>query len=123
MQSKTLYERLEQNFIKPGLTDDWAPHMGEVADFLSENFKRRSMGLVCDFATEVGKVYTAVFPSRKVMQRILDDKVEDAMLFVHHPSMEDIRRAPSPFYQMDRALLQQFKDRRILKTPKEICRV
>jgi putative NIF3 family GTP cyclohydrolase 1 type 2 len=113
MQAKTLYERLEQDFIRPGLTDEWAPHMGEVEDFLSKNFKQRSMGLVCDFATEVGKVYTAVFPSRKVMQRILDDKVEDAMLFVHHPSIWDIRQAPNVFQQMDRDLLQQFQDRRI----------
>jgi putative NIF3 family GTP cyclohydrolase 1 type 2 len=113
MEAKTLYDMLEQDFIKPGLTDDWAQYMGEVADFLSENFKQRSMGLVCDFATDVRKVYTAVFPSREVMQKILDDKVEDAMLFVHHPSIWDIRRAPSSFYQMNRDLLQQFKDRRI----------
>jgi putative NIF3 family GTP cyclohydrolase 1 type 2 len=113
MLAKTLYDKLEQDFIKPCLSDDWAQYMGTVAEFLSENFKKRSMGLVCDFATNIEKVYTAVFPSRKVMRRILDDKVEDAMLFVHHPSIWDIRKAPSTFYQMDRELLQQFKDRRI----------
>jgi len=65
------------------------------------------------FATEINKVYTAVFPSREVMQRILDDGTQDAMLFVHHPSIWDIRKAPETFQQMDRELLQQFKDKRI----------
>ena len=67
------------------MNDDWAQHMSSVVDFLSENFKKRSMGLVCDFATEIKKVYTAVFPSSDVMQIILNDGSQDAMFFVHHP--------------------------------------
>jgi putative NIF3 family GTP cyclohydrolase 1 type 2 len=47
------------------------------------------------------------------MQRILNDGIQDAMLFVHHPSIWDIRKAPEVFQQMDRELLQQFKDRKI----------
>lgn len=35
------------------------------------------------------------------------------MLFVHHPCVWDIRRAPNVFYQMDSALLNEFKRRRI----------
>jgi len=35
------------------------------------------------------------------------------MFFVHHPSIWDIRKAPDVFQQMDRDLLQQFKDRKI----------
>jgi len=113
MKAKVLYQRLEKDFIKPGLTDEWMQHMASVADFLSDNFKKRSMGLVCDFAVEVNIVYTAVFPSRAVLQRILDDDVRDAMLFVHHPSIWDIREAPEVFQQMDRELLQQLRERRI----------
>jgi putative NIF3 family GTP cyclohydrolase 1 type 2 len=113
MEAKKLYGQLEKDFIKSGLSDDWAQSMEEVKDFLSENFKERSMGLVCDFSEKVNKVYAAVFPSRAVMQRILDDNVQDAMLFVHHPSIWDIRKAPKVFQQMERDLLQKFKDRRI----------
>jgi putative NIF3 family GTP cyclohydrolase 1 type 2 len=113
MKAIQLYQHLEKDFITPKLSDEWAKDMGSVADFLSDNFKKRSMGLVCDFATEINKVYTAVFPSKKVMQRILDDGIQDAMLFVHHPSIWDIRKAPEIFQQMDRDLLQQFKDRKI----------
>lgn len=113
MKASEIYQHLERDFITSGMRDEWAQHMGSVADFLSENFKKRSMGLVCDFSTEINKVYTAVFPSKEVMQRILVDKAQDALLFVHHPLIWDIRKASEVFQQMDRDLLQQFKDRRI----------
>lgn len=113
MKTIQLYQQLEKDFITPEMSDEWAEHMNSVADFISENFKKRSMGLVCDFATEISKVYTAVFPSKDVLRRILDDGIQDAMLFVHHPATWDIRKAPEVFQQMDKDLLQQFKDRRI----------
>ena len=113
MKAIQLYQQLEKDFITSEMSDKWIEYMDSVADFLCENFKERSMGLVCDFATEINKVYTAVFPSREVMQKILDDGAQDAMLFVHHPAIWDIRKAPEVFQQMDRELLQQFKDRRI----------
>ncbi|MBU1136208.1 MAG: Nif3-like dinuclear metal center hexameric protein [Nanoarchaeota archaeon] len=113
MNATKLYQYLEKDFITSKMGDEWAQYMDSVADFLSKNFKKRSMGLVCDFAKKINKVYTAVFPSRKVMQRILDDGAQDTMLFVHHPSIWDIRKAPEVFQQMDRELLKQFKDKRI----------
>lgn len=113
MKSIKLYQHLEKDFVTPEMSDEWAEYMASIGDFLSENFKKRSIGLVCDFATEINKVYTAVFPSKEVMQIILDDEIQDAMLFVHHPSIWDIRKAPEVFQQMDRDLLQQFKNRRI----------
>ncbi|MCK5081079.1 MAG: Nif3-like dinuclear metal center hexameric protein [Candidatus Moranbacteria bacterium] len=113
MKSAKLYQQLEKDFITPKLSDDWARHMDFSADFFSGNFKKRSMGLVCDFAIEITKVYTAVFPSKKIMQKILDDRAQDTMLFVHHPAIWDIRKAPEIFQPMDRKLLQKFKDHRI----------
>jgi len=113
MKATELYQHLEKDFITSKMNDEWVQYMDSIADFLSKNFKKRSMGLVCDFATEINKIYTAVFPSREVMQRILDDEIQDAMLFVHHPSIWDIRKAPEVFQQMDRNLLQQFTVRRI----------
>ncbi len=84
-----------------------------IDDFLSDNFKQRSMGLVCDNSTEIKKVYTAVFPSNVVMQSILDKGEKDIMLFVHHPSIWDIRKAPVAWQQMDRSLLEKFRKNRI----------
>ncbi len=113
MESTELYEKLEEDFITPEMSDDWAPYMEEVQDYLGENFKKRSMGLVCDNSKSINKVYTAVFPSKKVMEEILAEGAEDAMLFVHHPSIWDIRNAPKVFSQMDRELLKKFQEKRI----------
>jgi len=113
MKATKLYKQLEKDFITLEMSDEWAKYMNSVADFLCDNFKKRSMGLVCDFTIEINRVYTAVFPSANVMQKILNDGTQDAMLFVHHPSIWDIRKAPESFQQMDRELLQQFKDRKI----------
>ena len=113
MKAIELYEHLEKDFINSEMSDDWAQYMNSIEDFITPNFKKRSMGLVCDFTKDINKVYTAVFPSNKVMKKILDDKTENAMLFVHHPSIWDITKAPEIFHQMNRDLLQKFKDRKI----------
>jgi len=86
--------------------------MPDLEEYLSMNFKERSMGLVCDFSSEINKVYTAVFPTEEIMSKILGDGIKDAMLFAYHPSIWDSRR-PFPFYQMDKALLKKFKENRI----------
>jgi len=112
MKAKKLYAKLEKDFIKPELSDDWFQYMDEVKDFLSDNFKKRSMGLVCDFTDQVDRVYTAVFPTKQVMQKILNNGVENAMLFVHHPSIWDITKDPV-FQQMDKKLLEKFKEKNI----------
>ena len=46
MKVTQLYQHLEKDFITPEMSDEWAQYMDSVADFLSENFKKRSMGLV-----------------------------------------------------------------------------
>lgn len=113
MKATELYTKLEKDFIKPGLSDEWAEHMEKVKDFLSDSFVKRSMGLVCDNSQQINRVYTAVFPTDEVMKYILAQKAEDAMLFVHHPSIWDITKAPQVFQQMNRDLLKKFKARRI----------
>lgn len=110
MNAAELYSYLERDFISRELKDDWARYMGEVEDYLCINFKERSMGLVCDFAKEINKVYSAVFPTKEIMQKIINDGTRDAMLFVHHPCIWDIRKTPNAFYQMERTLLEKFKD-------------
>jgi putative NIF3 family GTP cyclohydrolase 1 type 2 len=53
-----------------------------------------------------------VFPTKEVLQRIIDDGTTDAMLFMHHPSIWNIRRV-KPFYQMDKEQLEKFRENRI----------
>jgi len=70
------------------------------------------MGLVCDFTENINKVYTAVFPSETVINRIIAGGTADAMLFVHHAAIWDIRQ-PSPFYNIKRELLKRLMENRI----------
>ena len=112
MKAVKLYEQLEKDFITPVLSDDWARHMSAVSEFLTENFKKRSMGLVCDNTNLITKVYTAVFPSIKIMQHILNTDEENILLFIHHPQDWDITKT-EVFRQMDNSLLRQFKERKI----------
>ncbi len=113
IKASELYEHLEHDFITPAMTDDWARFMDSVSPYICKNFKDRSMGLVCDFADDITKVYTAVFPSDSVLLKIIDDNVQNAMLFVHHPSIWDIRQAPNIFYQMNTSLLDKLRERKI----------
>ncbi len=113
MNAEVLYKKLENDFVRPGMSDDWAKHMEGVADFLCDNFKNRSMGLVCDNTEEIGKVYTAVFPTEAVLRHILDKQEKDALLFVHHPAIWDISKAPNVFQQINRDLLRNLRENRI----------
>ena len=117
MKAVELYHRLELDFVKPGMVEDWfwfryMPE--EMGAYVCENFKQRSMGLLCDFAEEIGKVYTAVFPSDRVILEILREGKSDVMLFLHHPLDWDLSRDPSKaFYPINLGLLEQLKERRI----------
>jgi len=112
LKANKLYCRLEEDFISEGLTDVWTKYMGEVTKYISDNFKERDMGVVCDFAEEINGVYSAVFPTDEIMKRLIENEVTDAMLFVHHPAVWDIRKKPN-FSQMNPALLESFKKNRI----------
>jgi hypothetical protein len=43
MNANKLYQNLEKDFITPQMSDDWAQYMNSISNFLSENFKKRSM--------------------------------------------------------------------------------
>jgi len=114
MRAHVLYTQLEKDFVKPGIVENWYDDMTELEEYICDNFKQRSLGLVCDFAEEVNKVYTAVFPSDKVLTKILNDGASNAMLFLHHPSDWDLSRNPEQaFYQMNAKLLDKFKESKI----------
>lgn len=112
MEAKKLVKHLDEDFIKPYHLDDWTENMSDISDYLTETFKEKQMWLVCDFTEEINKVFTAVFPSKKVMQTIIDSWIKNSMLFLHHPMIWDIRKRPV-FKNMDKALLEAFKQRNI----------
>jgi len=116
MKSTELYAALEREFIKPHLSEYvWEANVTTITDLLSENFKKRYMGVLADFADDVTHVYTAVFPSVPVLKMLLDQGVHDALLFVHHPAVWDIcgNSDSDAFVAIDHDLLLQCKKQRI----------
>ncbi len=110
MEATKLYARLEKDFIKPGITDDWIKYI-KNKNFLSDNFKQRSMGVVCNNSKEIKRVYTAVFPTDEVLRQVA--KTKDSLLFVHHPEVWDITKAPEVFQEMNPKLLEKLKQQRV----------
>ena len=114
MKDTDLYNQLEKDFYKQGMSDDWYSYMPNLEKYICDNFKRRSIGVMCDFAEEVNKVYTAVFPSDDVLNKILDDGVYDSMLFVHHALAWDLGKTPGvAFYEVNPELLEKLRERRV----------
>jgi len=114
MKATDLYRKLEQDFVTPGMTDNWYSYMPELENYLCDNFKQRSIGLMCDFAQQINKVYTAVFPSDNVINKILSDGTTDAMLFIHHASDWDLNKIPGKaFHNINPLLLDKLQEKRV----------
>jgi len=115
MKAIDLYNQLEKDFVIPSITENWFEEMSEeeksVEEYICDNFKQRSLGLFCDFAKEINKVYTAVFPSDEIMRKILKDNITNAMLFLHHPLPWDINKGG--FYTINLELLKKLKENRV----------
>jgi putative NIF3 family GTP cyclohydrolase 1 type 2 len=112
MIAKKIYNQLENDFIKPLHSDDWYKYMTELEPFICDSFKNRSIGLVCDFTETVHRVYTAVFPSENVLQKVINNS-ENAMLFVHHASNWSLKKSPVGFYPADASLLEMLRKKHI----------
>jgi putative NIF3 family GTP cyclohydrolase 1 type 2 len=93
MEAKKLYRIIENDFIKPNITDvNWAARMPDLDEYLFPAFKQNGgIGLMCDFTNEVKKVYTTVFLSDNVFSKLINGDISDAMLFSHHPTNWDLR--------------------------------
>lgn len=113
MDANKLYARLENDFIKPGIADiDWAARMPSLDMCLYPKFKKNGgMGLMCDFARLINKVYTTVFLSENVLFKLLNDDVSNAMLFSHHPTNWDLKHGGP--YAADKEYIAELKKRNI----------
>ncbi|NDW12038.1 hypothetical protein D0T50_03940 [Bacteroides sp. 214] len=112
MLAKEVYTNLEDYFIKPEISDEFYQHMTELDSFLCDNFKKRSIGLVCDFTETINRVFTAVFPTEKVIRAVLEQPGK-AMLFTHHACNWDLTKSPTGFYNMNAGLLEELREKQI----------
>lgn len=110
MNAQKLYQKLDLDFELDKMTDDWKEM--EFNEYITENFKKRYMGLLADNAKEVNKVYTAVFPEDKVLNKIISSGEKDILLFTHHPMVWDVSVSPV-FKSISREYLGKLKENRI----------
>lgn len=111
MNAQELYKKLDADFEIDRFTDSWPDF--DLGGYLSENFKEKQMGVALDNAEEIEKVYTAVFPSDEVLDKILESKEENILLFTHHPRIWDLRVEGFPFKDFDHKKLEKMKERKI----------
>ena len=94
METSTLYNRLETTSTWP--TAATTGRSGSRSrDHYTDNFRQRSMGLMLDNAREIRQVFTAVFPSARVLDRLLQTDARDCLLVLHHAMHWDIRHKPA----------------------------
>lgn len=92
MKASQLYNLMEKDFELSSCTDSWNMTLSE---YVTEDFKKSSMGLVYDNTDTINKVYTAVFPALDILDKILESGEKNVLLFTHHPKLWDITKIPA----------------------------
>jgi putative NIF3 family GTP cyclohydrolase 1 type 2 len=111
MKSESLYQRLDADFRLSECSDEWNDYGDDR--FVAPQFHRRFMGVLLDNAPEVTRVYTAVFPSRPILEQLYTADASDALLLTHHAKTWDIRLAPAVFSAISPDDMEVMRRRRI----------
>jgi putative NIF3 family GTP cyclohydrolase 1 type 2 len=109
MKAYELYNLMEKDFELKSCTDSWKMKFSE---YITDDFKNKSMGLVLDNTNIINKVYTAVFPTYAILDKILDSGEKDILLFTHHPKIWDITKVPA-FIDISEEYLESLKENQI----------
>ena len=110
MLSKELFQRLDNDFILPQCSDNWSDI--NFNSCYTTSYKTSYMGLVLDNNEKTKNVFTAVFASPTVFEELSKRRIEDAVLFTHHPMAWDITK-DSIFEEISEENLQFLKEHRI----------
>ena len=112
MKAERLYESLDNEFELDKLSEDeWS--FFDLGNYVTESFKKTRMGLVLDHTKEIQKVYTAVFPSERVLDNIIATGERNILLFTHHPMVWDPTIVGYPFTNIPSKYLKLLKEREI----------
>ncbi|MCX7749494.1 MAG: Nif3-like dinuclear metal center hexameric protein [Clostridia bacterium] len=111
MLAKEIYKKLDIDFTVDSLKDDWS--FMEFNEFIHPLFRKRHMGLMLDNAQVIKKVYTAVFPDREIIDKILEEGQADVLLFSHHAMGYDGSVEGFPFYSIPNDKLQKMVEQRV----------
>jgi putative NIF3 family GTP cyclohydrolase 1 type 2 len=112
LDAKTLVKQLDADFeLDTREEGDWDSF--DLGHYVTENVGKKPKGLILDNAESITKVYTSVFPSEKVLERILNSNERDIMLFTHHPMIWDPAPDRGPFTNIPPELLGPLKEHRV----------
>jgi putative NIF3 family GTP cyclohydrolase 1 type 2 len=112
MKSQEVVQNLDAEFeIDKIQEDEWSSF--DVGNFVTESFDKTRKGLVLDNTTEIKRVYTAVFPSERVLDYILSSGEEDVLLFTHHPMIWDWSTGGHPFRNIPEQYLQKLREKKV----------
>jgi len=100
MKAIELYKKLDKDFDIVNLKDDWS--FMKFNEYIAPSFKEYYMGIVLDNTPEVKKVYTAVFPDSKILERLIQTEQIDILLFAHHAMGYNPNLKGFPFYDNQR---------------------
>ncbi len=110
MNANLLYERLEKDFKVSSFIESWPEFIS--SRYVFPGFLNIGNGIMFSNSLEITKVYTAVFPSREVINAIIGQKERDLLIVTHHPMEWDVRNNP-PWINLEENILFQLKERRI----------
>jgi len=112
MKAEKLYESLNKEFELDKLKEDeWS--FFDFGKYVTKSFKKTRMGLVLDNSEEIKKVYTAVFPSEHVLDKILSSGEREVLLFTHHPMIWESGKSGFPFRNIPATYLEKLKENEI----------
>ncbi|MGY5860492.1 MAG: Nif3-like dinuclear metal center hexameric protein [Candidatus Thorarchaeota archaeon] len=112
MKATDLYKKLDDEFeINKLHEDEWGTF--DLGDFVIESFSKTRKGLVLDNSKEIEKVYTAVFPSELVLDRLIASGAKNTLLFTHHPMIWDSSTGGMPFRNIPMKYLEVLQENNI----------
>ena len=109
MKAEKLYKHLDSEFdLEKFEREEWG--FSDEDDYVTESFKKTGMGVVLDNAKEIQKVYTAVFPSEDVLDKLLASEEREILLFTHHPVIWDTTTGGFPFRKIPSDYLENLRE-------------
>ncbi len=112
MKAEKLYLHLDKEFeIEKIKEDEWS--LLDLGNYVTKSFGETRKGLVLDNSLEIQRVYTAVFPSEHVLDKLLATGEREFLLFTHHPMIWDTSTGGFPFKNIPTSYLKELKEQAI----------
>ena len=110
MKSIDLCNQMENDFRLSICSDNWSEM--DMNEYVTNQYRERYMGLISDNSDSINYAYTAVFPSKIVLEKIVADNRREALLFLHHP-MQWVMPDIPVFTDIPKDYLRKLKERNI----------